>query len=126
MGSDWFLNKWPERKQQYILDNWHSVSAKLGLSLKGWSWNWGSDQRKVTQDLLLKIKALDEEAERRNMSTREWQKRYEFKDELNKIYEAEELMWQKRGAETWLLKGDANTVYFHGIANGRKRKCTIK
>lgn len=26
----------------------------------------------------------------------------------------------------WLLKGDANTSYFHGIANGRKRKCLIR
>jgi hypothetical protein len=35
----------------------------------------------------------------------------------------EELFWQKRGGERWLLQGDANTFYFHGIANGRKRKC---
>lgn len=27
-------------------------------------------------------------------------------------------MWQRRGGENWLLKGDANTGYFHGIANG--------
>lgn len=26
----------------------------------------------------------------------------------------------------WLLKGDANTSYFHTIANGRKRKCFIR
>lgn len=43
-----------------------------------------------------------------------------------KIYENEELLWQRRGGEKWLLKGDANTGYFHGIANGRKRKCQIK
>ena len=42
------------------------------------------------------------------------------------VYEAEELMWQRRGGENWLLKGDSNTGYFHGVANGRKRKCLIK
>jgi hypothetical protein len=35
-------------------------------------------------------------------------------------------MWQRRGGENWFLKGDANTNYFHMIANGRKRKCMIK
>jgi hypothetical protein len=43
-----------------------------------------------------------------------------------KIYESEELLWQRRGGENWLLKGDANTSYFHTIANGRKRKCLIR
>lgn len=27
----------------------------------------------------------------------------------------EELFWQKRGVETWLLQGDANMGNFHGI-----------
>lgn len=31
-----------------------------------------------------------------------------------------------RGGERWLLEDDANTTYFHGIANGRKRKCMIR
>lgn len=25
----------------------------------------------------------------------------------------------------WILKGDANNGYFHNIANGEKKKCTI-
>jgi len=44
--------------------------------------------------------------------------RYEKEEELMKIYEKEELVWQRRGEENWLLKGDANTSYFHAIANG--------
>jgi hypothetical protein len=27
--------------------------------------------------------------------------------------------------EKWVLQGDANTGHVHGIANGRKKKCTI-
>lgn len=53
-------------------------------------------------------------------------KRYELEEELEKIFHDEELMWQKRSREQWLLKGDANTGYFHSIANGGKRKCRIE
>lgn len=35
-------------------------------------------------------------------------------------------MWQTRGREKWLLEGDANMAYYHGIANGRKCKCLIR
>jgi len=55
----------------------------------------------------------------------EWKKRYQLEDELLIIYAAEELYWQKRGGEKWLLKGDSNTSYFHKCANGRKRKSMI-
>ena len=62
----------------------------------------------------------------RNLSPEEWKERYEWGAELIAIYEKEELFWQRRGRENWLLKGDANTSYFQGIANGRKRKGLIK
>jgi hypothetical protein len=42
-----------------------------------------------------------------------------------KILEQEELYWYERSHETWLLKGDINTSYFHKCANGRKRKNNI-
>uniref|UniRef100_A0A453NXQ1 Uncharacterized protein n=1 Tax=Aegilops tauschii subsp. strangulata TaxID=200361 RepID=A0A453NXQ1_AEGTS len=41
------------------------------------------------------------------------------------IYKSEELFWQCRGGQNWLLKGDANTAYFQAIANSRRRKCAI-
>jgi hypothetical protein len=37
----------------------------------------------------------------------------------------EELYWRQRSRLNWLLKGDANTAFFHAMANGRRRKCTI-
>jgi hypothetical protein len=33
-------------------------------------------------------------------------------------------MAKKRGVK-WILEGDSNNRYFHGKANGRKKKCTI-
>jgi mannosylglycoprotein endo-beta-mannosidase len=41
------------------------------------------------------------------------------------ILSSEEEYWRQRGRQNWLLKGDANTAYFHAIANGRRRKCAI-
>ena len=38
---------------------------------------------------------------------------------------ADEEYWRQRGRVRWPLKGDANTAYFHAIANGRRRKCLI-
>ena len=45
--------------------------------------------------------------------------------ELEKLMEMEELYWQQRGGDRWILQGDSNTGYFHLAANGRKRKKTI-
>lgn len=50
---DWVINKWPIRRKQYILDHWNVVSQMLRKALKGWSRNWGSDQRKLKQNLVL-------------------------------------------------------------------------
>ena len=41
------------------------------------------------------------------------------------IFKGEELFWRQWSRQNWLLKGDANTTYFHAIANGRRRKCSI-
>lgn len=121
--KDWILSKWPLRRKRYILDHWNIVSSVLRKNMKGWSRNWGSDQKKLKRDLLLKIEECDRIAESRDLSNNEWGDRYEKEGELMKIYEKEELMWQRRGGENWILKGDANTSYFYGVANGRKRKC---
>lgn len=45
--------------------------------------------------------------------------------EMLKILNEEEQYWFKRSHNTWLHEGDNNTQFFHGIANGRKRKNTI-
>jgi hypothetical protein len=47
-------------------------------------------------------------------------------EELIHIYNKQEVMWQIRGGERWLLEGDANTAYFHGVANGRKKEVSDK
>uniref|UniRef100_A0A453GIK2 Uncharacterized protein n=1 Tax=Aegilops tauschii subsp. strangulata TaxID=200361 RepID=A0A453GIK2_AEGTS len=41
------------------------------------------------------------------------------------IFSKEEEYWRRRGTQNWVLFGDANTAYFHAIANGRRRRSTI-
>jgi exonuclease III len=124
--KDWVLAKWPDNQNLRSIDLWQRISSKLRSSLRGWNGNWGSDMRKRKQDLLLCIKNLDKKADEVGLTDSEWELRYKWEEDLTEIYGQEELIWQTRGGERWILEGDANTAYFHGIANGRKRKTEIK
>jgi hypothetical protein len=54
-----------------------------------------------------------------------WALHYHLEDQMMDILGAEEEYWRQRGKQQWVLKGDANTKFFHAFANGRKRKCAI-
>jgi hypothetical protein len=44
---------------------------------------------------------------------------------LDQIYLDEETYWQQRVRLKWLLEGDMNTIFFHMVANNRRRKNLI-
>jgi hypothetical protein len=44
---------------------------------------------------------------------------------LDQIYLDEETYWQQRARLKWLLEGDMNTIFFHMVANNRRRKNLI-
>ncbi|KAE8789608.1 putative NOT transcription complex subunit VIP2 [Hordeum vulgare] len=75
--------------------------------------------------MLDQIKVLDVLADGPGLSPDDWIRRYALEASLLSIYRSEELFWQRRAGQNWLLKGDANTAYFEAIANGRTRKCAI-
>lgn len=54
-----------------------------------------------------------------------WARRYGAEDEMIFILTCEEMYWQQRGQQRWVLKGDGSTEFFHAIANGRRRRCFI-
>jgi ribosomal 30S subunit maturation factor RimM len=79
----------------------HAMQYNYGAKhLRCYSRNWGSDQRKMKQDLLLKIERWDKIAEERELSNAEWAYSYEKEEELVKNYENGELFWQRRGGRT--------------------------
>jgi hypothetical protein len=115
----------PGRRRDTI-DSWHIQSAGLRHYLKGWEANRGKLERDTKAHILAQIHSLDTQADASGLDEEEWALRYHLEDELMQILYAEEEYWRQRGCQNWLLQGDANTAYFHAIANGRRRKCAIR
>jgi hypothetical protein len=57
-----------------------------------------------------------------DLSAEQWRSRYEMENKLEEIYNKEEIYWQQRGNNRWVLEGDNNSKFFHLYANGRRRK----
>ncbi|XP_073358166.1 uncharacterized protein [Aegilops tauschii subsp. strangulata] len=100
------------------VDSWHFCAKRGRQFMKGWGANLGRDLRERKKALLSAIQALDLRADATGLS------RYDLEDQLSIIYSDEEAYWRLRGAQKWVLKGDANTVYFQAITNGRRRRNT--
>ncbi|CAN0903097.1 Transposon TX1 uncharacterized 149 kDa protein [Linum grandiflorum] len=47
------------------------------------------------------------------------------RDELLLLLQQEETFWRQRAKHLWLVDGDLNTRYFHGVANGRHKRKQI-
>jgi mannosylglycoprotein endo-beta-mannosidase len=108
-----------------IIDWWHHMNSGLRQYLCGWSRNQGAATRREKSALLAQIEQLDARADSLGLDEEEWAERYTLEDQLLHIVREEEDYWQQRGRTKWALQGDANTAYFHAVANGRRRKCTI-
>ncbi|KAF2952087.1 hypothetical protein DAI22_01g309400 [Oryza sativa Japonica Group] len=117
--------KMTPRDDSYILEYWNKKLVPLRRFLKGWWINVQRDARIKKVVLKNQLEEWDLQAEQRDLSCEEWNERYAKETELEHIYELEELLWHKRGGGQWLLEGDRNTEFFHRVANGRRRKCTI-
>lgn len=92
---------------------------------KGWGFNLQGTRRKRKREIQSTLRDLENDEENGPLPYGSLHLRAELHCELMKILEEDELYWFKRSHETWLLKGDNNTEYFHRIGNGRKRKNTI-
>ena len=71
--------------------------------------------------MLLQIQELDAEIEKNGISAENIRQRSHLEQELEDIMGAEEIYWQQRGGEKWILEGDSNSKFFH-LANGRRRR----
>jgi hypothetical protein len=59
------------------------------------------------------------------LSAEEWLQWYALEASLMEIYKGEEEFWWQWSHQNWLLQGDANTTYYHAIANGTRQKCSF-
>ena len=85
----------------------------------------GRQDRTLREGILAEIANLDQQADARPFSEQEWARRYALENQVQSLLHAEEEYWWCRGGLKWILKGDANTKYFHAYANGRRCKCAI-
>jgi hypothetical protein len=61
----------------------------------------------------------------KGLDSEEWVFRYHLEEQLLAVYRVEEKYWRQRGGIKWTLQGDANTAYFHVVANERRIQCNI-
>jgi hypothetical protein len=52
----------------------------------------------------------------------EWNERYELEKMLQQILIDEEIQWQRRGGEKWILAGDSNSSFFTQMCQWQKKK----
>jgi len=75
--------------------------------------------------LLNKLDELDKKAENSLLDESELNLKHVLNQRLAEILREEELKWYQRANVKHLLEGDANTKYYHLLANGRHRKTHI-
>jgi hypothetical protein len=117
------IEKWPKRGKENVHDFWKRMKELRQLS-KGMGANLDGEMKRKKSSLLLEMERLDRKADQHGLEGEEWKLRYKLERELEEILNYEENVWQKRSSKKWILQGDANTGFFHSVANGR-RKCTI-
>lgn len=117
------VSKWPDAA--YSLDKWHGGLCGLRQYLHGWSNNIRGDYKRAKLRLTKEMEDIDKKQNKGEADEDILAKRFSLEIELEKLMEAEEIYWQQRGSERWILEGDANTNFFHLIANGRRRKKII-
>lgn len=118
------IDKRPEA--DYSLDKWHGCVSGLRQLLRGWGKNIRGEYKRHRSRLMKEIDLIDQIITAGQASEETTKMRAEAEAELEKLLEAEEIYWQQRGGERWILEGDLNTNFFHHlVANGRRRKKRI-
>lgn len=77
------------------------------------------------KELLDKLDGLDKNAEILGLTAHDRTVQKELRRQLNDLLKQEELKWLQRYKEKEIKEGDCSTRYYHGKANGRRRKNRI-
>jgi hypothetical protein len=81
--------------------------------------------KKEKTTLLNKLDELDKKAEHTLLNDSERDLKHVLNERLAELLREEELKWYQRAKVKHLLEEDANTKYYHFLANGRHRKTRI-
>jgi len=98
---------------------------RLRQYLRGWAKNVSGAYKKEKKELLDKLDELDKKAEISLLNQTELNLKHVLNERLAELLREEEIKWYQRAKVKHLLEGDANTKYYHLLANGRHRKTRI-
>jgi mannosylglycoprotein endo-beta-mannosidase len=104
------------------LERWQSKIHRLRQHLRGWASNIAGSYKKEKKTLLALLHNLDKKAKKDMLTDQEINLKHYLKERLVSLLREEELKWSERAKVKTLLEGDANTKFFHLVANGKHRK----
>jgi hypothetical protein len=81
--------------------------------------------KKEKTTILNKLDELDKKAETAILNEFELDLKHVLNERLAELLREKELKWYQRTKVKHLLEGDANTKYYHLVANGRHQKTRI-
>ena len=84
-----------------------------------------ADRTRVRDASLARILALDVMEDSRPLTTSEARERKKNREDVVEVDLRVEMDWWQRSRQMWLAAGDANTKFFHQVANGRRRSNRI-
>jgi mannosylglycoprotein endo-beta-mannosidase len=107
------------------IDRWQMKIRRLRQHLRGWAKHVSGVYKKEKITLLNKLDELDKKVEHTLLNDSERDLKHVLNERLAELLREEELKWYQRAKVKHLLEGDANTKYYHLLANGRHRKPRI-
>ncbi|XP_073353600.1 uncharacterized protein [Aegilops tauschii subsp. strangulata] len=107
------------------IERWQNKIRNLRSFLRGWAKHLSEICKVEKERLLTLIQSLDLKAESTILHTMELNAKLEAEMRLKELLREEELKWALRAKVRKVVQGDADTQFFHMIANGKHRKKRI-
>jgi hypothetical protein len=109
-----------------LILRWNNKMHALHKHLSGWASHTAGILKKEKLRLSAIIDELEAFAEVRSLSPQEIELKSQSNAQTAGLFHEEELKWYQRSKAQFILEGDSNTRYFHGIVNGRHKKKRIQ
>src|SRR3954469_12772435 len=104
---------------------WNNKMRTLRKFLRGWARHTAGILKNEKLRLTSIIDDLEATAEVRPLTAQEIELKSQSNAEIARLLREEELKWYQRSKAKFILEGDANTRYFHAVANGKHKKKRI-
>jgi hypothetical protein len=105
---------------------WNNKMRAMRRHLYGWASHTTGILKKEKLRLSAIIDELEALVEVRLLSSDEIELKSQSNTQITSLLREEELKWYQRSKAQFILEGDSNTRYFHGMANGRHRRKRIQ